>query len=332
MKNCIRIILIVLQFLCIHNTDVQGQHQRGEGVLNLFSQKWRESSPSPLYAFVEKYLSQLQAMGNTNKAKEKMANDMFTIEYGSIASILLLHDSLDVRIEREKDRRYYITWTKNKQKIMSVSFPIQYELILGVRKTEIENLLKERLLLYKPQPITGKVVPESLTTTSQKNFFIEKNGFYQIEAMRADHYYIKSGTECTLLADKDYPIETLSNLMTTGQVKNNIQLNIIQRKYGNKQDTIPIPINQWISFCKEEGCIPYCGIEEYDGNSIRATVIMENKTLGYIHLLFFQFPAGMLSSLKGTVGATLYTYIPVHNLNNLFDDYSIKLQRHTPKY
>lgn len=333
MKNYMYILMTMFSFLYLHNLEAWGQSERQNGNLYLFSQKVRESSPSPLYNFVEKYLSQLKAAGNNDKTNAKMKNDLFTIEYGSVASISLLHDSMEINILREKDKRYYITWTKDKQKIMSISFPVQYELILGLKKVEIEDLLKERLLAYKPQPIVKKISPNTLSATTQKDFFIEEKGFYQIDGMRADHYYLKSEAGYTLLADKNNPIETLANLMTTGQVKNNIRLTIIQRKYGNKQDTIQTTVNQWISFCKEEGCIPYLGIEEYDGKNIRATVIMENKILGYIHLFFFQFPAELLENkLKGDVTATLYSYIPVHNLNNLFDDYSIKLKQHTPKY
>lgn len=332
MKHLIYITVVILTYFYFQ-PEIQAQSLPNEARLNLFSQKVRSSSPSPLYNFVEKYLSQLQIAGNNNKTIEMMKNDQFTIEYGTIGSISLLHDSLSLTIARESDMRYYITWTKDKQKIMSISFPIQYELILGLKKVEIENLLKDRLLAHKSQQTVNPVIPGTLSATTQKNFFIEKKGFYQIDAMRADHYYIKNAAGYKLLTDKNSPIETLANLMTTGLVKNKIRLIITQRKYGNKQDTILTPVNQWVSFCKEEGCTPYLGIEDYDGNTIKATVIMENKLLGYIHLFFFQCPVKLLDNEpEGDILATLYSYIPVHNLNNLFDDYSIKLKKHKPEY
>lgn len=298
----------------------------------LFSEKMRDSLPSPLYNFVERYLFQLKAISNKSLANEKMGIDKFRIEYGSIESISLLHDTLDVRIATDTNKRYNITWSKEDRTIMSISFPIQYELILGLKKTDIENSLKERLQSYSPHSTSYTIDERSLTATIQKDFFIERKGIYQIESMRADHYYIKNKSGYSLLADANNPIESLANLVTTGQVDNNIKLTIIQKKYGNKQDTIHSTLNTWISFCQEEGCIPYFGIEAYDGTNIHANVIMENKALGYVHLFFFTSPVEYINDRNGNINATLYSYIPMHNLNNLFDDYSIRLKKHTPRY
>ena len=165
---------------------------------------------------------------------------------------------------------------------MTVSFPASYELILRKNKSEIEDLLKKRLLAYRPHTVPGMLSPEYPDSTGQKNFFIDTKGYYLLESLRADHYYIKNRQGYSLVVNKQNPPETVANLMTTGEISNRLNLTIVQKKYGFRQDTFRIPLNHWTLFCREEGCTPYFGIEEYDGKKITASLIMDNPSLGYI--------------------------------------------------
>lgn len=310
----------LLLFLCVPTLKAQQQAAVATRQLALFSNSLTEKHPSPIYTFVERYLSELQSVGNRKAAEKQMAADKFTIEEGNLTSIALLNDSLDARITLDEKKRYTVSWLQKNKAVMSVSFPARYELILGKNKFDTENMMKKRLLSFRPSA-TPRMQPErNLDSTGDKDIYTESNGYYQVKSLRADHYYKKEQKVYRLLLDKQYPVETLANLMTTGQLANRLQLDIIQKKYGGRQDTIRIPLNHWTLFCKEEGCIPYFGTENEDSKSITATLIMNNPSLGYIHLLHFTFPLGLLNDMEGTVTATLRAYIPTHNLENLFDD------------
>lgn len=329
-----RYILIPLLLLFLSLTSLKAQlgQQPATRLPALFSNSLTEMHPSPVYTFVEQYFSELQSAGNKKTAERKMAADKFTIEHGNLASIALLNDSLDTRITLDDKRRYTVSWLKNNKPIMSVSFPAQYELILGKNKYEAENMMKKMLLSFRPTA-TPRIQPKGdLNSTGDENIYTESNGYYQVKSLRADHYYIKDKQGYRLLSDKRFPYETVANLTTTGQLPNLLQLNIIHKKYGNRQDTIDIPLNHWVLFCKEEGCTPYFGTEKEDGKSITATLIMNNRSLGYIHLLHFIFPLELLDKMEGTVTATLRTYIPTHNLENLFDDDTDTLRRKSPLF
>lgn len=297
----------------------------------LFSPEIKKSLDAPLCSFVERYLYKL-SNSKPEEAREQMKTDKFIIEYGNPAIIPFLDASKDVRIAIRDEKRCFMTWWDKEDELLSISFPIQYELILGLNKIEIENLLKDNLLQHPTEYMPEPAKEEELVPAGPKNFFIATPGFYQVENMRSDQYYVKKGNSFCLLDDTGYPLETLSNLMTSGLIENNIQANITQNKYNNKQEHIQVPLNRWISVCRSEGCIPYFGTEYYDKDIVRATVIMVNRRLGYIHIFFFNFPLQLLHDKKGEIDATLYAYVSVHNLENLFDDYNIRLRDRKPKY
>lgn len=317
-NNCILLSALILLF-CIPVSKAQNRQEATGRNRLFFNGRLTKEKPSPLYTFLEQYLSDLQTAGNRRKAEEQMTSDKFSIEYGTLSSIALLNDSLDSRITLHK-KRYTVGWYQRNKPVMTVSFPASYELILRKNKSEIEDLLKKRLLAYRPHTVPGMLSPEYPDSTGQKNFFIDTKGYYLLESLRADHYYIKNRQGYSLVVNKQNPPETVANLMTTGEISNRLNLTIVQKKYGFRQDTFRIPLNHWTLFCREEGCTPYFGIEEYDGKKITASLIMDNPSLGYIHLLHFTFPLELLDKLEGTVHATLHAYIPTHNLENLFDD------------
>lgn len=330
MKYMIYHIIAFSLVLSVQELSSQAKADR-EKCPDLFSPELKKSPDAPLCAFAERYLHEL-SNSRPEEARKKMDADKFAIEYGNPAIIPFLDASKDVRIAIRNDKRCFITWWDKEDELLSISFPIQYELILGLNKIEIENRLKDKLLHFSTTFIPEPVKEEDLIPAGPSNFFIATPGFYQVENMRSDQYYIKEENRVRLLDDTGYPLETLSNLMTSGLMDYNIKVNITQKKYNNKQEHILIPLNQWTSACLSEGCIPYFGIEYYDEHIVRATVIMENRRLGYIHIFFFTFPLQLLQKKSGRIDATLYAYIPVHNLNNLFDDYKIRLRDHKPKY
>lgn len=330
-NRCLLFPFLIL-FLCITTLNAQQRDATATRPPALFNNNLTEKHPSPIYTFIEQYFAELQSADNKKKAEQKMADDKFKIEQGDLTSIALLNDSLDTRISLNDKKRYIVSWLLKNKTVMSVSFPAQYELILGKNKYDTENMIKKMLLSFQPAAVPRMQPKGTLNSTGDKDIYIESNGYYQVKSLRADHYYIKERQGYRLLSDKQYPYETLANLMTTGQLSNRLQLRIIHKKYGNQQDTISIPLNHWTLFCKEEGCIPYFGTEKEDAKSITATLIMNNRSLGYIHLLHFNFPLGLLDKMEGTVTATLRTYIPTHNLENLFDDDPDTLRRKSPLF
>lgn len=331
-NNRYLLIPFLLLFLCFTTLKAQHSDVASKRPPALFSNSLTEMHPSPIYTFVEQYFSELQSAGNKKTAERKMAADKFTIEQGNLAAIALLNDSLDTQISLDNKKRYSVSWRKNNKTVMSVSFPAQYELILGKNKYDAENMMKKMLFSFRPTTSPRMQPKGDLNSTGDENIYTESNGYYQVKSLRADHYYTKDRQGYRLLSDKRFPYETLANLTTTGQLPNQLQLNIIHKKYGSRQDTIDIPLNHWVLFCKEEGCTPYFGTEKEDEKSITATLIMNNPSLGYIHLLHFSFPLELLEGMKGTVTATLRTYIPTHNLENLYDDDTDTLRQRMPLF
>ena len=66
-----------------------------------------------------------------------------------------------------------------------------------------------------------------------------------------------------------------------------IKIEITQRMYGGKRELFTVPLTDFISFCRENGCEIFVGIERQDENFMAGTAIMVNRSLGYNHILYF---------------------------------------------
>ena len=79
-----------------------------------------------------------------------------------------------------------------------------------------------------------------------------------------------------------------------------------------------IILKQWIAYCIQSGCELFFGVEAYESDNIKASIIAVNEAEGYNHVLFVDIPISIIGSPSGEISATLETFIPMHNVMGLF--------------
>ena len=111
--------------------------------LQLFSPEIRSLGQSPVFDFLERYFLQLKYPPTVKSASNMLRDDQFRFLKGSMATIDEIRPTDDFAFNND-NHRYTATWNRDGKALLSVSFPVEYELISGENKIEAEdNLLSD---------------------------------------------------------------------------------------------------------------------------------------------------------------------------------------------
>ena len=127
--------------LTIHQTEQTIDHIG----LYLFSEEMRQMGKSPVFDFLERYFLQLKYPPQVKSTLNMIRDDQFKFLTGSLETVdqLLLTDGFSFNYD---NRTYEASWNREGITLLSVSFPVEYELISGENKIEAENNIQADIL------------------------------------------------------------------------------------------------------------------------------------------------------------------------------------------
>lgn len=298
---------------------------------SLFSEATKADYPSPVYHFVERYLLELYLLDDATLRTRMLTEDKVQIQgKGSInekIALLLAADknNLSVSIAQD-DKNYAISVADGQRSLLAMTFPVQYELLLGGNKKEIESTLYEDLIHYK-EPATAinttlSAEQGKLLVDMGNNVFRQVGMTYIIDSMNSDCYYQRlANGSFEPISDSNHPEQSMHNLVLL-PTKQTVNAELTQMLYGYKKITFDVTLNKFLSYCREKGCTAYVGIEELTNNKISGTIILHNEAYGYCHQCYFSVSPQMFTNLKGSaMQLTLYAYVPTHNIQTLFQEH-----------
>ena len=116
--------------------------------LKLFNPEIRDAAAYPhrvVMDFVERYFNIDLPNQRQTTREHKMADDKVYFRKGKPADLYQVTDSMPFSINL-LDRYYEIQWMKNEEPIITLVFPAQYDLLMGMQQNESQLKLKERIL------------------------------------------------------------------------------------------------------------------------------------------------------------------------------------------
>lgn len=269
--------------------------------LHLFNEDMRDDH-APVFDFLERYFLQLKYPPMSKSAQKMMRDDQFLFIIGSANTIDALSPNDNFGFSYDKNL-YVAKWSRSDQVLLSVSFPVEYELISGENKIEAENNLMTDVKAVKVSNVKPRV----------------SGGVHYINERFTSRLYYQGKK---LLFDEHHPAETVANLLQSVDMDGAYYVKITQVSYGFRKTTFEIPLHQWIAFCYQRGCQLYVGIENIGNNGdVSAVVIAVNESENYNHVLTISVPYDSICDKKGSLEARLYPYVPTHNVRNLFATY-----------
>lgn len=267
--------------------------------LRLFAEGTRQLDDTPVFDFLERYFLQLKYPPTVKTAQKMISDDQFHFTTGSLKTVDDLQPTDGFGFNYDK-RQYTATWNRDGQPLLSVSFPVEYELISGENKIEAENNLLVDIKLTEVKDVAQK----------------SAHDVHYINDNFSNRLYYQKGE---LVSSARHPAETATNMLLSMKAKGQYDLKVTQVSYGFKKTVFNVPLRQWIAFCQNNGCHLYVGIEDInEKGEVSAVVLAVNEAENYNHVLTVTIPHDAIHDKKGSLEAKLYPYVPTHNVKNLF--------------
>lgn len=270
--------------------------------LRLFGESTRNLDNTPVFDFLERYFLQLKYPPMVKTAQKMISDDQFQFVKGSLKTVDDIRPTDGFGFNYDK-RQYTASWNRDGQPLLTVSFPVEYELISGENKIEAENNLLADIKRTEVKDVTRK--------TAHDPHYINENFSNRL-------YYQKG----ELVSSVRHPAESASNILLSMKTKGQYDLKVTQVSYGFKKTVFNVPLRQWIAFCQNSGCVLYVGIEGIsEKGEVSAVVLAVNEAENYNHVLTVTIPQETIHDKKGNLNARLYPYVPTHNVKSLFAEF-----------
>lgn len=275
--------------------------------------------------FLNRYINELMDWDESHVSRnQKMQDDKFIVLSGDIFNLEKIDSTSECSIFRYDDKAYEVVWKKRNEVLLRVAFPIQYELLLGLSKKEIEASLDSLIALADTCDTMVETI-HTLDSVAPNIYRVNGVEHYASIDVLTSARYVKQDAQGnkTYLADADYIDYTISNLFQC-KIGRNYVMQVSQNIYGFRKKHFTISLHRWIDYCQAANLKSYVVIEEETDDILKVFVIAENKTLNYNHVLSVYIPKNFLVSPYAIFNVSLNAFIPTHNVSNLYEEYKDK--------
>jgi len=310
-------------------TVIVNDHEISHIGFAVFTPSVREALNSPVCNFLERYALEVSLpMKRERSVTRQLDEDGVFFRNGDFSFFRILEKdtTFAVSLENLNNKRYSVSWSKAGQNAFSVNFPIEYDLLAGTEMIENERRILQDIPKQSMNTRGYQLVDSVLLKMKpwQKKYYELTGDYYYVKQLNSNRYFEKKGKDgYELFYDANFVQESLTNLMTTGAIENDYDLQIRLVKYGFVQDTIVVKLNQWLNYCEKQGCHGYFGVIAVDKGIADCELIMKNPDMGYIHLMRMSVEVSTLEDKKGLIKARLSSYITTTRVKYLFDELKI---------
>lgn len=177
-------------------------------------------------------------------------------------------------------------------------------------------------------------VPDSLEQVSD-SLWRHPGEHYNLRSVNASTYYIIGADSVAApVCDPAYPAESVANLLLLPMKKSfavPMTVTVLKHEPGTKE-SIETTVGNFVAYCREEGCIPFWGVEKIEGDTLQGALFLYNPSAGYDHVLKITCEPAAVIAGEGGVTARASLYIPTKNVKTLFDDNNQVENPNRPKY
>ena len=260
--------------------------------------------------FLERYFVDLPKLKDTT-VERKMADDKVYFRKGSVKDLRLVNDTLPFSMTLH-DRYYEVKWMQSEEPFVTIVFPAQYDLLLGMDQEQAQLQLKE-MILAAPQRENVSRRDGTKQPLPNKLFKLQTDTFLLASMSDATYYY----NNVVPVFDATHLDYSAANLFA-GLLPADYRMYIEQSVYGLKTINYSLSLSQWLNYCEQWGLKVYFGIEEQREDGLLAIVIAHSKELGFNHQLSVTIPDKFVTDSNAVLKARLTSFIPTHNLKNLY--------------
>ena len=294
--------------------------------LKLFSPEMKEAAPRNhvvVMDFLERYFNDLPSTKQTT-VLTKMADDKVYFRKGKLSDLNQVCDTMPFSINL-LDRYYEVQWMKAEEPFVTIVFPAQYDLLLGIEKDKASQQFKDAILAA-PQRSEVVMVPSNLELMGD-SLYQSISDTLELASLSDALYYNKVREDYHPVFDSDHLAYSSANLFHGLIPDADYRMYVEQSIYGMTTINYSIKLSQWLNYCAEWGLKVFFAVEEEREDGILALIIAQSKDLGYHHLLSVVIPDKFIDDQNAVLKVRLTPYIPIHNIKDLYQEQSTTHKR-----
>ena len=268
--------------------------------LKLFSPEMKEAAPksqSVVMDFLERYFTDLSKVKQTT-IQTKMADDKVYFRKGKPSDLYQVCDTMPFSISL-LDRYYEVKWMKAYEPFVTIVFPAQYDLLLGMEKDEASKRFKDAILAA-PQRTEEVKTPSDLEKVDG-SLYQSKSDTLELASLTDAIYYNKVREAYHPVFDNNHLAYSAANLFHGLIPAADYRMYVEQ-----------------LNYCEEWGLKVFFAVEEEREDGILALIITQSKELGYHHLLSVVIPDKFVGNQNAVLKVRMTPYIPIHNVKDLY--------------
>lgn len=316
------------QLVCTWLLAVIGSSASAQG-LKLFNPEIKATAPKTqtiVMDFMERYFQNLQHLKGTT-VQTKMADDKVYFRQGSLSDLNQVADTMPLNISLV-DRHYEVTWHKDSIPFITIVFPAQYDLLLGMSQEEAQQKVKETILSTLADSthieMDSVCIIQDSIYIDQDSIYFTKTAYLELESFNDAVYYNKVREQFLPVFDASHPDYSAANLFHGLIPDRDYRMYVEQSVYGLKTIGYTITLRQWLNYCAEWGLKVFFAVEEQREDGILALVIAQSKEIGFNHMLSVVIPDKFINDTNAVMKVRMTPYIPIHNIKNLFQEEYVK--------
>ena len=204
---------------------------------------------------------------------------------------------------------------------LHIYIPASRDLLFQYDKKEHEERMIKELTETRLQ--YRQTIPELFDVTTTDNGLLVTGGdCYMIDSLRNDVFF---GKDRHVLWDpKAFPEETMRNILMGAADPERlagIYLELTPHTYNRDIRKFRIQMSLLLGYLQQQGFSFYTGSLGRDGDYCQCLLAMYHPVYNYLHLLSVRYLPGQLEAAdQVTIKADLSTFIPQHNIKNLFQE------------
>lgn len=284
----------------------------------------------PVYHFIELYAAEAEAGIPADRTlDEKMLQDGVIAEGGRLSDLRSIvaangplttasGSPLNISVASHMGRHYRVEWRDTLgTQVYALAFPIEHLLLSrqtpSVREMRMLDTFASLRWDDADTAQIGAIGPVPYPAT------IAGENLY-ISSINTDRY-VSPSHSVPIVEPKFFPLETLSNIITTAEVPNTFVLEISYIGLDRGKNRLNVPLNPLLRYFRQQGCTLFFGLSESrpDG-SFTCFLMANNPAEGYCHSMRMALDPETLQNLSGTIQARLTAYIPLSRITSLFDE------------
>lgn len=310
----------IVILLCLFSLAKMGLAQQ----FDLFGPEVKAECPSVVYDFLERYLYEIDSLQRRGEfVNQRLRDDKVVFLTGSASSARRISKDMLFSVRTTEDMYYETVWTDTLGNVvLDLAFPMQFELLLGKPKAEIELDFKSTLAEDHPY-IVQRLPLDELIAQDDSVMMSNPVSNYYVESLNTATYYAKSdnGDTSAIYSDDDKWHSAANLFQGCIEGISDYNLFVEQNIYGFRKIRYMVPLQNWLAYCQAMKLNVYFAVEEEREDGLKGLLIAQSKELGFNHMMSVIIPNDFVTDKKTTIKAVLNAYIPTQNVKNLYQQY-----------